>query len=183
MYFPFVITCYHLAICLQYSSLISTSLSISIGRLVDRSVGQSVSQSVAPQSVLSQNGWLDPDAIWDGEWGRSRDGCIRWGWLSSKGKGSSLVKFGASHCNQWGLCCIVVCEPIELLFGTVSGVTPGIHVLHGSPHASRGRSGFWGLFPIGQIVSMVYFVTEMYLTRAWKVDNISVRQYIVGIYV
>jgi len=22
---------------------------------------------------------LDPDAVWDGEWGRSRDGCIRWG--------------------------------------------------------------------------------------------------------
>jgi len=22
---------------------------------------------------------LDPDTLWDGEWGRSRDGCIRWG--------------------------------------------------------------------------------------------------------
>jgi len=22
---------------------------------------------------------LDPDAVWSGEWGRSRDGCIRWG--------------------------------------------------------------------------------------------------------
>jgi len=22
---------------------------------------------------------VDPDAVWDGEWGRSRDGRIRWG--------------------------------------------------------------------------------------------------------
>ena len=21
---------------------------------------------------------MDPDAVWGGEWGRSRDGCIRW---------------------------------------------------------------------------------------------------------
>jgi len=27
---------------------------------------------------------------------------------------------------------------------------------------------------IGQMISMAYFVTEMYSTRAWKVDNISV---------
>jgi len=25
-----------------------------------------------------------------GEWGQSRNGCIRWGWLSSKGKGQFL---------------------------------------------------------------------------------------------
>jgi len=48
---------------------------------------------------------VDPDAIWDGEWGRSRDGCIRSG---SKGRGSVLGKCGASHCNEWGLCCVVV---------------------------------------------------------------------------
>jgi len=32
-----------------------------------------------PESVLWQNGPLDPDAVSDGEWSRSRDGCIRWG--------------------------------------------------------------------------------------------------------
>jgi len=37
---------------------------------------------------------LDPDAVWGGEWGRLRDGCNRWGWWSSKGKGS----FGVFWC-------------------------------------------------------------------------------------
>jgi len=38
------------------------------------SVGLYVCLSVCPESVLWQNGWLDSDAIWGGEWGRSRDG-------------------------------------------------------------------------------------------------------------
>jgi len=50
----------------------------------------SVGRSVGLQSVLWQNGWLDPDAVWDGEWGRSRDECNRSGWLSSMGKGQFL---------------------------------------------------------------------------------------------
>jgi len=29
----------------------------------------------------------DPDAVWRGDFGRSSDGCIRWGWLSSNEKG------------------------------------------------------------------------------------------------
>jgi len=29
------------------------------------------------QSVLWQNGWLDPDAVWGGEWGRAWYECIR----------------------------------------------------------------------------------------------------------
>jgi len=33
--------------------------------------------SVCPESVLWQNGRLYPNAIWDGEWGWSRNGCIR----------------------------------------------------------------------------------------------------------
>ena len=58
----------------------------------------SVSRSGRPESVglLWQNGCMDPDAVWDGEWGRSRDGCIRWGWLSSKGRGSFGGEFGPS---------------------------------------------------------------------------------------
>jgi len=39
--------------------------------------------------------------------------------------------------------CVEVRAAIELLFGTVSGVGPGIHVLDGSPRASRGRGCFW----------------------------------------
>jgi len=70
--------------------IISASLSISIasGALMLRNIRLdhvSVGWSVGPQSVLWHNGWLDPDAVWDGEWGQMRGGCIRWGWLSSKG--------------------------------------------------------------------------------------------------
>ena len=39
--------------------------------------------------------------------------------------------------------CVEVRTAIELSFGTLSGVGPGIHVLDGSPRASRGRSCFW----------------------------------------
>ena len=37
----------------------------------------SVGLCVGPERVLWQNGSLDPDAVRDGEWGRSRDRCIR----------------------------------------------------------------------------------------------------------
>jgi len=33
---------------------------------------------------------MDLDAVCGGEWGLSIDGCIRWEWLSSKGKGAVL---------------------------------------------------------------------------------------------
>jgi len=39
--------------------------------------------------------------------------------------------------------CVEVRKAIELWFGVVSGVDPGIHVLDGNPHASRGRFCFW----------------------------------------
>ena len=42
--------------------------------------------------------------------------------------------------------CVEVRTAIELSFGVVSGVGPGIHVLDGSPRASRGSCfwhGFW----------------------------------------
>ena len=39
--------------------------------------------------------------------------------------------------------CVEVCKAIKLSFGVVSGVGPGIHVLDGSPRASRGRVCFW----------------------------------------
>jgi len=73
--------------------IISASLSISIAssaltlrniRLDHLSVCWSVGRT---QSIFWQNGWLDPGAVWDGEWGRSRDRCIGWGWRLSKGKG------------------------------------------------------------------------------------------------
>jgi len=39
--------------------------------------------------------------------------------------------------------CVEVRTAIELSFGVVNGVGPGIHVLDGSPRASRGRGCFW----------------------------------------
>ena len=39
--------------------------------------------------------------------------------------------------------CVKVHTAIELSFGVVSGVGPGIHVLDGGPRASRGRVCLW----------------------------------------
>ena len=53
---------------------------------------------------------------------------------------------------------------IELSFGVMSGVTPGIHVLDGV-HVPQGDGWILGSFSsIGPMVSVAYFVTEMYLT-------------------
>jgi len=40
-----------------------------------------------------RHGWMDPDAVWGGEWSRARKGCIRFWWWSSKGKG----QFGGEY--------------------------------------------------------------------------------------
>jgi len=39
--------------------------------------------------------------------------------------------------------CVEVRTAIELSFGVVSVVGPGIRVLDGNPHASRGMGCFW----------------------------------------
>jgi len=70
---------------LHVCDFISASLSISIlsGALMIRACRLehlSVCLSVCPEVFLWQNFRLDPDAVWGGEWGRSRDGCIRCGW-------------------------------------------------------------------------------------------------------
>jgi len=95
--------------------IIRASLSIS-KRAEHSSYGTftwTVCLSVGPQSVLWQNSWLDPDAIWGGEWGWSRDGCITWGGYRQRGRGSFGGEVWASHCNQWGLCCVVVWKCID----------------------------------------------------------------------
>jgi len=62
----------------------SASLTVNIiehkryyNRPVDNPMCRSVGVSVGPESIPCQNGRLDLDAVWSGEWGRSRDGCIR----------------------------------------------------------------------------------------------------------
>ena len=42
--------------------------------------------------------------------------------------------------------CVEMREPIELSFGLVSGVSPGIHVLGGGSRAPKGRVCFGGFF-------------------------------------
>jgi len=56
------------------------------------------------------------------------------------------AEFGAAHCNQWGLCCVVVRvrEPIELSFGVMSGVGLGIRVLDGGGDEAFPKL-LWGL--------------------------------------
>jgi len=86
--------------CLLFSdvALYQTSVSGLCDRTC-RSVCLYVCRSVCPQSVLWQNGGVDLDAVWDGEWGRSRmdvlDGVVI---------GAVWGEFGVSLCNQWGLC-------------------------------------------------------------------------------
>jgi len=71
------------SVSVSLSSMSAHSTQHSLGPSACFSLGQSVCRSVG----LWQNGWADPDAVWGGEWCRSRDECIRRGWLSSKGKG------------------------------------------------------------------------------------------------
>jgi len=65
--------------------------------------------------------------------------------------------------------CAEVREPIELSFGMVSGVGPGIHVLDGGSCAPK-EGAVLGIFrhlhPIGLNGRMTYFCTEMYSTCA-----------------
>jgi len=72
-------------------------------------------------------------------------------------------------------CCAEVCEPIELWFGVVSGVSPGIDVQNGGPRASRGKGSLWDCLPHWPISFNGIFLTEMYSTHALKVDSISIQ--------
>jgi len=66
----------------------------------------SVGRPVGPMDELWKNGWLDLDAVWGGECGRSKEGCIMiW---SSKGRGIFVGKCEASYCNQCGFCGVVI---------------------------------------------------------------------------
>ena len=37
---------------------------------------------------------MDPDALWGGEWGRSKDRCIRWGGDHQRGRAVFGVNLG-----------------------------------------------------------------------------------------
>jgi len=62
--------------------------------------------------------------------------------------------------------CLKVHEVIELPFGVVNGVDPGIGVLDGGPHFPQGRGSFGVLRSIGfNGISEFICKREMYLTR------------------
>ena len=56
--------------------------------------------------------------------------------------------------------CVEMRRAIELSFGVVSGVGPGIHVLDGVHVPQWEGVDFWVVCPIGAMVSMVYFVFD-----------------------
>jgi len=62
--------------------------------------------------------------------------------------------------------CVKVRKAIELSFGVVSGVGPGIYVLDGSPRASRGRVCFWhGFWPNSNFrVNAIQWTTAVLIT-------------------
>ena len=49
-----------------------------------------------------QHGWLDPDAVWRGEWGGARHSCVRWKCRCVNGKGLFLAWFLAF----FGICAL-----------------------------------------------------------------------------
>jgi len=51
--------------------------------------------------------------------------------------------FSCPICRSAHVNCGEMADWIRMPFGVVSGVCPGIHVLDGSPRASRGRGCFW----------------------------------------
>ena len=70
------------------------------------------------------------------------------------------------------LSCAEVCEPIELSFGVVSGVSLGIYVLDGV-QVLQGEGTVSEVFHLHWFEWSI-FCTEMYSTHALKIDNISI---------
>jgi len=73
---------------------------------------------------------LGPDAVWHGAWGRSVDGCIRWGGDCRGGRavlGVNLVRPIVTNGTLLHSC-VEVRERIELSFGVVSGISGGMGV-------------------------------------------------------
>jgi len=63
-----------------------------------------------------------------------------------RGKSWFRGKFETSHCNQWGICCVVVREcSVRAVVGEVSGVGHGMGVVDGVqvPQAEGAVLGDW----------------------------------------
>ena len=112
--------------------------------------------------------------------GRAGYGCIRFWWWSSKGKGQFRGEFAASHCNQWGLCCVVVWKCVErssyVWRGELGG--PRHSCVRWKSTCFNGKGLFLAWFSAfceisAPLISVATWRTDRFSTRVWKVDNIS----------
>ena len=70
--------------------------------------------------------------------------------------------------------CAFLREPIELSFWEVRAVSPDIGVLDGV-HVLQGEGAVSVFALIDPLVSMAYFVIEMYSTRADEVTRVNIK--------
>jgi len=106
--------------------------------------------AAAKGGTFHQNGWLDPDAVWDGEWDWSRGGCTRDGVVIIEGERAVFgSEFGASHCNQWDLCYVVVQKYVNRSSCRLRWwvESPRHSCIRWDPRASRERGRFWDRLP------------------------------------
>jgi len=132
---------------LSVCAIISASLSISIvsGALMVRNFRL----DHCPQSVLWQNGWLDLDAVWGGEWSGPRHWCVRWGPRASRGRDCfGDFSLFASPCwfewAEWRIVWRFVCEKLTIFpYGQyIIGIY--VSLAFGWYSEFQGRSGGWG---------------------------------------
>jgi len=90
---------------------------------------------------------------------------VRFGDQSSTGRGVLGGKCGTFYCNKWGVCRVAVCEPWELQFGVVRGVSRGTGVLDRGPHRAMG--GFGGFYS-GFLVLDFESVNRCFLAKRAK---------------
>jgi len=121
-------------------NIISASLSI---RIASRNSPLSLSRgpSVGIRTCEQwQHGWLDPDAVWGGEWDGPSHSCVRWKCTCLKGKGLFLAWFLAFFgifalffsMGKWWLCTRPTKSRPSLNLG-ITGPTSG------SPHPKMSR--------------------------------------------
>ena len=86
-----------ISLSINIASISTNGVDLSLVQSVGRSVGQSVYLFVRKVYCGKIAGWIQVPfgmVSWV-----SWDGCRRWRWWSSKGKGQFWGEFGASHCN------------------------------------------------------------------------------------